>query len=168
MQLLWALLFIVWWIIDYESVIIINVFPALRWDYSTTDVKMRCTITSSSQKTQKLPKKLQIYHLDALLLYVHFPPARRTFITMCSCLDKPPWGSFHASSDLKLLTSSHHANEDSGRAKHLYTTTRYHCWRTTYTSIMLNMGVFNSKRKTLLKVLFPWSPLIMFIKDAST
>lgn len=96
-----------------------------------------------------------------------FSPAGIKFITMCSCLDKPPCGSFHASSDLKLLTSSHHANEVSGRAEHLYTTARYHCWRTTYTSIMLRMGVFHLSRKTLLKVLFPWSPLIMFIKDAS-
>lgn len=115
----------------------------------------------------EIAKKLQIYHLDAWAsLGAFFSPAGIKCITMCSCLDKPPCGSFHASSDLKLLTSSHHANEVSGRAEHLYTTTRYHCWRTTYTSIMLRMGVFHLSRKTLLKVLFPWSPL-MFIKDAS-
>ncbi len=83
-----------------------------------------------------------------------FSPAGMKFITMCSCLDKPPWGSFHASSDLKLLTSSHHANEVSGRAEQLYTTARYHCWQTAYTSIMLKMGVFNLRGNTLLKVLF--------------
>lgn len=105
----------------------------------------------------EIAKKLQIYHLDAcasLCAYLFFPPAGMKFITMCSCLDKPPWGSFHASSDLKLLTSSHHANEVSGRAEHLYTTARYHCWRTAYTSIMLKMGAFNLRGNTLLKVLF--------------
>jgi len=155
--LLWALLFIVWCAEERMYSL------ALQCDYSTSNGcgGAACNYELFTENAEIAKKtttcKSTIWILVLLYVQIIFSMPKWNVLPF---LDKPPWGAFHASLDLKLLTSKSSCKlgfwESQASSNH-----RQICWQTRTQELCWKWGYFIEWKIYFWRFYFPF---IMFIK----